>query len=185
MSVKGLVAAGVVVAGAVGIPVGVLASGSAPSAAQSATTSTTVPAPKSVAPADLSALASSAGITMSRLNAGLVAAKEAGGSSPAGVAAFGASAGVPAPTAQRIVSTIFGSRVDRGLTGPSMSAALGKRLGVSTTAAQTALLQIRALGRGGLDPTSPAFASIAHGLGVSPTQLATALAEIKPILAGR
>jgi len=184
MSVRGLVAAGVVLAGAVAIPVGVLASGPASSAEQSVTTSTTVPAPKSVVPADLSALASSAGLSVSRLNAGLIAAKEAGGNSSAGVAAFGAAAGVPATTAQRIVSTVFGGRVDRGLTGASASAALSKRLGISPTTAQTALAQIRALGRsGGLDPTSPAFASIAHGLGVSPTRLATTVAEIKPILA--
>lgn len=186
MSVKRVVAAGLVVAAAVAVPVGVLASGSAPSAAQSVTTSTTVPGPKLAVPADLSALAASAGISVSQLNAGLVAAKQAGGNSSAAVAAFGASAGVPTPTAQKIVSIIFGSRVDRGLTGPSASAALSKWLGVSTTAAQTALLQIRALVRnGGLDPTSPAFARIAHGLGVTATQLATALAGIKPILAGR
>jgi hypothetical protein len=185
MSVKRLVTAGVV-AVAVAVPVGVAASGPASSAAQSGATSTTLPTSRLDVPAEFSALASSAGISVSRLNAGLVAAKQAGGNSTAGIAAFAASAGVPATTAQRIVSMVFGGRDDRGLTGASASAALSKRLAISTTAAQTALQQIRALtGSGGLDPTSPAFASIARGVGVSPTQLAAALAEIKPMLAGR
>jgi hypothetical protein len=187
MSVNRLAAAGVLVAAAVAVPVAALAAGPSPSAPPPVkTSSTTLPDPRLAAPIDLSALASSAGISVGRLNAGLVAAKQAGGNSTAAVAAFAASAGVSSPTAQKIVSIVFGSRVDRSLTGQSAAAALGTQLGITTTAAQSALAQLRSLGReGGLDPTSPAFASIARGLGVSPTRLATALPAVKQTMAGR
>jgi membrane-bound lytic murein transglycosylase B len=65
-------------------------------------------------------------------------------------------------------------------------AALASRLGVSTGAAQHALQQIGALSRqGGVDPTGPAFATIARGLGVSPAQLAAALGGVKQVLADK
>jgi hypothetical protein len=187
MPVNRLAAAGVLVAAAVAVPVAALATGPAPSAPPSVkASSTTLPGPRLAAPVDLSALASSAGISVSRLTAGLVAAKQAGGNSTAAVAAFGASASVSTPIAQKIVSTVFGSRVDRSPTGPSAAAALATQLGVSTTAAESALAQLRSLGdQGGVDPTSPAFATIAHGLGVSPTRLATALPAMKQAMAGR
>ena len=72
------------------------------------------------------------------------------------------------------------------MTGPAAVAALAGRLEVSHGAARHALQQISALsGQDGVDPTSPAFAAIAHGLGVHPTQLAAALDAVKEAVAGR
>ena len=61
----------------------------------------------------------------------------------------------------------------------AMVAALASQLGVSHSAAQSAMNQIESLDRGGVDPASPAFAAIAHGLGVTPTRLAAALDAAK------
>jgi transposase-like protein len=78
------------------------------------------------------------------------------------------------------------TRVDRSLTGRVAVAALASQLGVGHNAAQRALEQVGALSReGGVDPTGPAFASIARGLGVSPAQLAAALGGVKQALAGK
>jgi predicted DNA binding protein len=64
-------------------------------------------------------------------------------------------------------------------------AALAAQLGISHAAAQSVFNQLDALsGQGGADPTSPAFAAIAHDLGVSPAQLAGALRAAKQSLAG-
>jgi len=65
-----------------------------------------------------------------------------------------------------------------------MVAALATRLGVGHSAAERALTQLAALGGGGIDPASPAFAAIAHDLGVSPAQLSGALRAAKQSLAG-
>ena len=68
----------------------------------------------------------------------------------------------------------------RGVTLPAEVAALATQLGVSHAAAQRAFNQLDALsGQSGVDPTSPAFATIAHDLGVSPAQLAAALDAVK------
>jgi transposase len=56
----------------------------------------------------LTALAASAGISVSRLQAGLVAAKRAGGNTAASIAAFAASTGVSHATAQRVVYAVTG-----------------------------------------------------------------------------
>lgn len=62
----------------------------------------------------------------------------------------------------------------------AMVASLAARLGVSHAAAQRAFSQIDALSnRNGVDPASPAFAAIAHGLGVTPARLAAALDAAK------
>jgi hypothetical protein len=68
--------------------------------------------------------------------------------------------------------------------GPSIASALASQLGVSASAAQHTIAQLGAMGRGGIDPTSPAFAAIAHDLGVSPARLAAALVAAKQSLAG-
>ncbi len=204
--------AGVLTAAAVAVPAAAFATGSgspAPKPAHSSTTlkakraeaeatkpahsSTTLKAKrakaeaaKSAATSQMHALASSAGISESRLSTGLVAAKRAGGNSAAGIAAFARAAGVPPATAQRIVYAVFGKQVDHSLTGPSAVAALAARLGVSTSAARHALQQVGALsGKDGVDPASTAFAAIAHQLGVSPTRLAGALDGVKKSMAGR
>jgi len=68
----------------------------------------------------------------------------------------------------------------RGVTLPAEVAALATQLGVSHAAAQQAFNQLDAIsGQSGVDPTSPAFATIAHDLGVSPAQLAAALDAVK------
>jgi hypothetical protein len=54
----------------------------------------------------LSGLAASAGISVSQLQAGLVAMKQAGGNTAAGIAAFAAATGVSHATAQRVVSAV-------------------------------------------------------------------------------
>jgi hypothetical protein len=139
-------------------------------------------APASEAPgmSDLSALASSANITESQLEAGLVAAKQAGGNNASAVAGFARATGVSPATAQRIVSSVFGAHIDGSMTSPSAVAALATQLGVSSAAATSALEQIGALSRTqGVDPASAAFAAIAHHLGVSPTRLAAALSLVK------
>ncbi len=64
-------------------------------------------------PARLPALAAAAGISADRLQAGLVAMKRAGGDTPAGIAAFAASAGVTNATAQRIANAVFGTQTGR------------------------------------------------------------------------
>jgi hypothetical protein len=134
----------------------------------------------------LSRVASSAGISVSRLQAGLVAAKQAGGNNPAGIAAFAAAAGVSNATAHRIVTTVFGSAGMQPLTGPASAAVLASHLGVSRAAAQRALQQVVALdGKDGVDPASAAFARIAHGLGVSPARLAAGLDAVKRSMAGQ
>jgi hypothetical protein len=175
------VAATVVAAAALSIPGSALAVGSAGQRSKS-TTAPAAASPASKAPGsfDLSALASSAGITESQLAAGLGVAKQAGGNDPSAIAGFARATGVPPATAQRIVSSVFGAHIDRNLTGPSAVAALATQLGVSTSAANSALVQIGALSRTqGVDPASAAFAAIAHHLGVSPTRLATALPLVK------
>jgi hypothetical protein len=135
---------------------------------------------------EFASLAASAGISETRLQQGLVAAKQAGGNDPAGVAAFAAAAGVSADTAQRVVTTVFGAHVDRSITGPSAAAALAARLGVDTARAQSALQKIAALsGKTGVDPASAAFAAIAHDLGVTPARLASALDDVKRAVAGQ
>jgi hypothetical protein len=176
-----VLAATVVAAAALGVPGSALAIGSAGQGSKS------TPAPVATAPAskapglsDLSALASSAGITQSQLEAGLAAAKQAGGNNPAALAGLARATGVSPAAAQRIVSSVFGAHVDRNLAGTSAVAALATQLGVPTAAAQSALEQIGALSRTqGVDPASAAFAAIAHHLGVSPTRLAAALPLVK------
>ena len=72
------------------------------------------------------------------------------------------------------------SEAVRSAPTPAMVAALATQLGVSHSAAQRAFAQLDALsGTGGADPSSPAFAAIAHDLGVSADRLATALGAAK------
>jgi hypothetical protein len=138
---------------------------------------------KSAAGSDLAALAASAGISTDRLQIGLAAAKQAG-DTPAGIAVFAASTGASRATAQRIVHAVFGMRVSSSGTVPSLKA-LATRLGVGASAAARAVKQIAALSRnGGVDPTTSAFAAIAHDLGVSPAELAAAWNAVKPSMAG-
>jgi hypothetical protein len=176
--------AATVVAAAIGVPSSALAIGSAGHGPKSTTApAATAPASKAPGLPGLSALASSAGLTESQLEAGLAAAKQAGGNGTSAVAGFARATGVSSATARRVVSSIFGSHIDRSTTGPSAAAALARALGVSTAAAHSALEQLGTLSRAhGVDPASPAFAAIAHHLGVSPTRLAAALPLVKQAL---
>jgi hypothetical protein len=118
---------------------------------------------------------------VSQLQAGLAAARQAGGDTAARIAAFTASAGVSHATAQRVVYAVFGTQV--------MTVAVrafATRLGVSTLAAGRAFKQLGALSvKGGADPASPAFAAIARGLGVSPARLAAAWDAVNQSVAGK
>jgi hypothetical protein len=197
-----LAVAGIITVAAVALPAAAVASvsgspaGKPPGTAKPCATAckprTGHPVPaKSAEPSQLAALAASAGISVDRLQAGLSAAKRAGGNTAAGIAAFATSAGVPQATAQRIVQAVFGAGKDRGKSGDSafataLAAGLASRLGISTAAAQHAVSQLGALSeRGGVDPTSPAFAAIARDLGVTPARLAAALDAIKQAEASR
>ncbi|HKB31224.1 MAG TPA: hypothetical protein VKD26_10350 [Streptosporangiaceae bacterium] len=178
--------AGVIAAAAIAVPTAALAYGSqTPSVNPPKPPASAAAAKTSQGPTDLSGLASSAGISTSQLNAGLVAAKRAGGNSSAGIAAFAVSTGVTSATAQRIVYAVFGTHVENGPTGKSMAAALATQLGISPSAAQHAMKQIITLsGNHGVDPASTAFAAVAHELGVSPARLAQALVAAKRSVAG-
>jgi hypothetical protein len=95
---------------------------------------------------------------------------------------FSTSSGKPAPSAAATASAAASksaarqSGALRSVTVSAMVAALATQLGVSHSAAQRAFNQLDALsGTGGVDPTSPVFATIAHDLGVSPVRLAAAL----------
>jgi predicted enzyme related to lactoylglutathione lyase len=129
--------AAVLTAAAVVVPVAAFASGPGSPAAKPAPSAAT-PAPSAATPASSAAkpapsattlkaksaagasnsaaispssgaLASSAGISQSRLDAGLAAAKRAGGNTSAGIAGFAQAAGVSHATAQRIVFAVFGN----------------------------------------------------------------------------
>src|SRR5260370_10844702 len=132
-----LAVAGVITAGAIAGPAAALASGSgSPSGKPAPPQASAASAKRSEAQSQLQALAASAGISVNRLQAGLVAAKRADGNTAAGIAAFAASTGVSLATAQRIVHAVSGTQVDRGMTGgPAAAAALASRLGVSTSTA--------------------------------------------------
>jgi hypothetical protein len=194
MSVRNhrLVVTAIVTAAAIAVPAAALASGSrspakpVPSSVAAKKSAAVAAAGTSKAPSEFPALAASAGISVGRLQVGLIAAKRAGGGTATGVAAFAAAAGVPNATAQRIVAAVFGNSVDRSMTGPLATTALATQLGVSTSAARRALQQVDALnGKDGVNLDSAAFAAVAHGLGVSPGQLIAALDGVKRSLAGK
>ena len=160
MSVRSrrVVVAGIAAAAAVALPAAALASSSGSPSAKPSPAAT-----KSAATASKSAATSEPPVAPSA-----AAAKKS-------AAAAGKSAGAGS-----------GTSVDRSLTGPVAVAALANQLGVSRGAARRALQQIIALNRqGGVDPTGPAFAAIAHDLGVSPAQLGAALGAVKRSAAGR
>lgn len=192
-----LATAGVITAAAIAVPAAALASGSGspsgkPASPQACAASACrskarhATATQSPTRSQFGGLAASAGISTGRLQAGLVAAKRAGGNSAAGVAAFAASTGVSHATAQRIVQAVFGTQAGHSLTGPASTRVLATRLGVSTSAAHRALQRVGALsGNHGVDPASPAFAAIAHDLGVSPARLIAGLGAVKQSMAPR
>jgi hypothetical protein len=191
-----LAIAGVVIATAVAVPAAAFASGSTSPSGKPATQQASVKAVKAVktaasaaARSPLTALAGSAGITANQLDAGLAAAKRAGGNTAAGVAAFAASTGASPATARRVLDGVFGTAsVKRpGLTGaPTSVRQLAARLGVSPVAAARALKEIGSLsGMNGVDPASAPFAAIARDLGVSPARLAAALDAVKQGQAGQ
>ena len=66
----------------------------------------------------------------------------------------------------------------------AMVAAFASQLGISQSAATQALDQIEAVGRGGVDPGTPAFTALARHLGVTPALLTAALRAAKLSLAG-
>ena len=105
-----LAIAGLIAATAIAVPTAALASGSGSPSPKPAPPQASAAASKSAAQPQLPALASKAGISTDRLQAGLVAMKRAGGDTPAGIAAFAASAGVTSATAQQIADAVFGTQ---------------------------------------------------------------------------
>ena len=115
-----LAAAGLITAAAIAVPTAALAAGSgSPSAkptppASAARSAKPTPPESAAGPAKpgvkdrLPALAAAAGISVDRVQAGLVAMKRAGGNTPAGIAAFAAAAGVSNATAQRVAGILSG-----------------------------------------------------------------------------
>jgi hypothetical protein len=196
------------------VPAAALASGpGSPSGKPAPPQASAASAKESAAQSQLAPLAASAGISVSRLQAGLVAAKRAGGHT-AGIAAFAAATGVSRSTAQRVLYVVMGtspsgqpapppsgkpappqasaasaskSAAARSQTVPTAVRALATRLGVSTSAAGRAFKQMAALSStsGAAGPGSTAFAAIARDLGVSPARLAAAWAAVKPRVAGQ
>jgi hypothetical protein len=186
-----LAIAGVITAIAIAVPAAAFAAGSGSPSGKPTPPQASASATKSAAAgqSQLTALAASAGISVSQLQAGLEAAKQAGGNTAAGIAAFAASTGVPQATAQRVVYAVFGTQVSKQ-PGPTTAPpqpvnALAAQLGVSRAAAQRAFNQLDALGRDANVPASPAFAAVAHELGLSPARLAAALVAAKQSMAGR
>jgi hypothetical protein len=121
-----LAVAGVMTATAIAVPAVALASGpgapsgkptppaaSAPSASKSPQAPAPSPSPSASksasAQSQLNALAASAGISVSQLETGLRAAKQAGANTAAAVAAFAAATGVSHATAQRVITAVFGT----------------------------------------------------------------------------
>jgi hypothetical protein len=108
-----LAIAGLIAAAAIAVPTAALASASGSPSPKPAPPPACAgpgksPAPgKSAAPSRLPEMAAAAGISADRLQAGLIAMKRAGGDTPAGIAAFAASAGVTNATAQRIADDVF------------------------------------------------------------------------------
>ena len=182
-----LAIAGVITATAIAVPAAALASGSgSPSGKPAPPQASAASAKRSEAQSQLQALAASAGISVSRLEAGLAAAKRAGGNTAASIAAFAASTGVSHATAQRVVYAGFGTNVIKNVSVPAAVRALATRLGVSTSAAGRAFKQIGALSsKNGVDPASSGVAAIAHDLGVSPARLAAAWDAVKQSVAGK
>jgi hypothetical protein len=108
-----LAVAGVITAATIAVPVAALASGpGSPSGKPTPPQSSAAIASKSAVArseqSQLTALAASAGISVSRLQTGLAAMKHAGGDTAAGIAAFAASAGVSHATAQRAADAVAG-----------------------------------------------------------------------------
>lgn len=178
-----------VVAGAIAIPAAAFAYGASPTTPAPPDKTGSSPAPsggKTAGMDDLAPLAASAGISESRLQEGLAAAKQAGGDDPQGVTALASAAGVSAATAQRLADAVFGTRVDRSLGGPASITDFARRLGVDESTAQRALQRVFALsGPHGVDPHSAAFAGIAHDLGITSAALAAALDGLKQAEAGK
>lgn len=187
LSTHRLVIATCVAATAVALPVTALATSGGPKAAPKPVTPATAAAatPTKASPSNAVAAGRADGISEGRTQAGLVAAKEQGGNTPAGVRAFASAAQVPQATAQALVDKAFGTTSDHGFVTANTVAAMASRLGVSQDAARAALTAVVALsGKDGVDPSSQAFTAIAHGLGVTAQQLAAALDAAKEAAAG-
>ena len=200
-----LAIAGVITAAAMAAPAAALASGpGSPSGKPALPQASAASAKKPAAGSQLTALAASAGISVSRLQAGLVAAKRTGGHTAAGIAAFAAATGVSHATAQRVLYAVMGtspsgkpaspqapvasaSKSAAAQSVPAAVRALATRLGVSTSAAGRAFKQMAALSNtsGAAGPGSTAFAAIARDLGVSPARLAAAWDAVKPRVADK
>lgn len=125
---------------------------------------------------DVKALSKKFGIPVDRLEAGLTAAKRAGGGT-ASVDAFAQAAGVSKERAAQVVRLVFGDTQDEARGRAELAKAVAATLGVSAAAVEKALERLNAAG--GIDPDSALFASVARALGVSPQRFLDALVAYK------
>ena len=133
-----LAIAGLIAAAAIAVPTAALASGSgSPSPKPARPQASAAAAGKSPARAQLPALAASAGISTDRLQAGLAAMKQAGGDTPAGIAALAASAGVSHKTAQQIAEAVFGTQSYSGSPSPKPAPPQAPAAGAGKTPARS------------------------------------------------
>ena len=122
---------------------------------------------------DVKALARELKISVARLEAGLLAAKQAGGGGPAAVKAFAKATGVSAKVAKSVIAKVFGDEEHQDQGRAEAAKAIAKALGVTVAAAEKALERLNQAG--GIQPDSALFKSVAHDLGVTPKQLNDAL----------
>ncbi len=148
------------------------------------------PAASSKSPAagveDQARLARSLGLSVSALDDGLRAAKQAGGVGDIAIAAFAGASGSSGAVATTAVDQVFGRQGAGGLTGKAAIGALADRLHISREAAASALTRVAILGRqaGGIDPGGAQFRALAHDLAVTPQQLAAGIDAVKAASAG-
>ena len=180
LNVRRLVRSGALSVAVLAVPVAALASGAGHDGHQPTPSGGTITAGPSSVAAPPPALVSVGGLSDSRLQAGLAAAKHAGGTGPAAVAAFCASTGLSHAAASEDHRHRLRVQHDRSLMGPVAANLLASRLNIDTAAAQRVFQQLGALsGKTGVDPANAAFAEIARSIGVAPAQLAAALDAVK------
>jgi hypothetical protein len=125
---------------------------------------------------DLKALSEKFDIPVDRLEAGLVAAKRAGGGA-ASVDAFAQAAGVSKQKAAAVVAAVFGDEENQDEARKQAAKVLAAALGVSPAAMEKALERLNQAD--GIEPGSALFRSVAHDLGVTPQRLQEALVAFK------
>ncbi|HEY7486365.1 MAG TPA: hypothetical protein VH912_18015 [Streptosporangiaceae bacterium] len=193
-----MIAAGVIVAGALAATGSTLATAS-PSPSPRSDKSSASAAPddkaKGKAPgydATLAEQARQLGVTPDQLEQALISVKRSLGrtggkpTDPAVVDQFARELGISTEQARAFIEEITQPSQGTDADLPKLAKILAADLGISDQAATDALRQLAQMGRtGGIKPKSPEFAALARRLGVSPERLATALDTVKRGVAKR